>query len=64
LKLWTELSHITDQRVLDAKVSEYNNKVKEVWDQLMGLEMQLVDQLEVGLVIPQNSERMNKRKRL
>ena len=38
---------ISDQKVLEAKISEYNVKVTELWDGLMGLEMQLVDQLEV-----------------
>ena len=28
-------------------MSEYNEKASELWDALMGIEMQLVDQLEV-----------------
>lgn len=47
--LWQELAQISDQKVLEAKISEYNLKVKELWDTLMGLEIQLVDQIEVSL---------------
>ena len=35
------------------KVSEYNTMVTDLWEALMGLEMQLVDQLEVRQTIIQ-----------
>ena len=44
---FAELNQITDQTVLDTKVRDYNKEVDELWDKLMGLELQLVDQLEV-----------------
>ena len=44
---FAELNQITDQTILDNKVTDYNKEVSELWDKLMGLELQLVDQLEV-----------------
>ena len=48
LQAFAELNQITDQSLLDTKVQEFNRGVSELWDRLMGLELQLVDQLEVG----------------
>ena len=31
------------------KIADFNGKVSELWDDLMGLELQLVDQLEVHI---------------
>ena len=45
---------MTDQKELEDKVAEYNSKVSELWDTLMGLELQLVDQLEVSKTIKVN----------
>ncbi|XP_013395045.1 dynein regulatory complex subunit 3-like [Lingula anatina] len=45
-RLFQELTHLTDQQVLDNKITEYNKRLQELWDKLMGLELQLVDQLE------------------
>ena len=42
-----ELSQISDQKLLETKVNDYNKQVSELWDKLMELELQLVDQLEV-----------------
>ena len=42
-----ELIQISDQRLLEQQVSEYNQQISELWDKLMGYELQLVDQLEV-----------------
>ena len=47
LQLWQELNQIQDASILEVKVTEYNQKVAELWDNLMGYEMQLVDQLDV-----------------
>uniref|UniRef100_A0A0B6Y849 Uncharacterized protein n=2 Tax=Arion vulgaris TaxID=1028688 RepID=A0A0B6Y849_9EUPU len=33
-------------KFIDHKVTEYNNMISDLWDKLMGLELQLVDQLE------------------
>lgn len=45
-KVFAELNHITDNNLLDQKVKEYNKEVTELWDKLMALELQLVDQFE------------------
>ena len=42
---------MNDQKEIEEKMTEYNQKVSTLWDTLMGLEMQLVDQLEVNLYI-------------
>ena len=34
--------------MLEMKIADFNGKVSELWDTLMGLELQLVDQLEVN----------------
>ena len=47
-QLWLELGQISDQNVLEIKVQEYGSQVSELWEALMGFEMQLVDQLEVS----------------
>lgn len=41
-----ELLLKSDQSEQEKKMSEYNEKVSELWDVLMGYEMRLVDQLE------------------
>ncbi|RNA42467.1 leucine-rich repeat-containing 48 isoform X1 [Brachionus plicatilis] len=41
-----ELNNITDQVVQEAKLNEYNDEVNKLWDKLMSLEVQVVDQLE------------------
>lgn len=53
-KLFADLSHVTDPKILEAKVQEFNVHVTELWDKLMGYELQLVDQLEEVI---QNFER-------
>lgn len=45
-KLWVELNTISDQKIVEMKINEYNESTTDLWDSLMGLEMQLVDQLE------------------
>ena len=40
---------MTDPGLLEQRVNEYNIQVTDLWDRLMGLEMQLVDQLEVSI---------------
>lgn len=35
-----------DQAMQEAKLSEYNDEVNKLWDKLMSLEVQVVDQLE------------------
>ena len=42
-----ELNQISDQKVLEMRIAEYNQHTTELWEALMMLEMQLVDQLEV-----------------
>ncbi|KAL4240950.1 Dynein regulatory complex subunit 3 [Mactra antiquata] len=45
-KVFAELNHITDSNLTDQKVREYNKEVTGLWDKLMALELQLVDQFE------------------
>ncbi|XP_052781894.1 dynein regulatory complex subunit 3-like [Mya arenaria] len=45
-RVFAEMNHITDSALLDQKVKEYNKEVTELWDKLMALELQLVDQFE------------------
>ena len=47
----TELGQVSDARVIDAKISELQEELNTVWDTLMGYELQLAEQLEVGLDI-------------
>ncbi|KAI0241391.1 Dynein regulatory complex subunit 3 [Lamellibrachia satsuma] len=48
-ELWNLLNTTTDSKLQEEKVSEYNEKASELWDALMGIEMQLVDQLEESI---------------
>ena len=41
----------SDQVAVEIMISDYHLKVGDLWDALMGLEMQLVDQLEVNLYV-------------
>ncbi|CAF0830778.1 unnamed protein product [Brachionus calyciflorus] len=41
-----ELNNSTDQVIQEAKLNEYNDEVNKLWDKLMSLEVQVVDQLE------------------
>ena len=45
--MFAEVTQINDQNQLTNKIEEYNKEVSVLWDKLMGLELQLVDQLEV-----------------
>lgn len=45
-QLWQELSQVSEQKIMDVKVDEYSARVSTLWDELMALEIQLVDQLE------------------
>lgn len=49
-QVFAELNHITDSNLLDQKVQEFNKEVTELWDKLMALELQLVDQFEVQII--------------
>ncbi len=49
-QLWLELVQITDLKIQEEKIAEYNLRTTGLWDALMELEMQLVDQLEVDVV--------------
>ena len=46
-KVLTEMSQISDARVIDQKISELQEELNTVWDTLMGYELQLAEQLEV-----------------
>ncbi|CAN0260453.1 unnamed protein product [Lampetra planeri] len=45
-QLFEEVQQITDAAVLDAKILEHSQKINNMWDALMKLEIQLLDQLE------------------
>ena len=45
--MFADFALITDPKMLDNKVQEFNDEVTKLWDNLMGFELQLVDQLEV-----------------
>lgn len=42
---------ISDAKVLDSKLAEYDDDISKLWDTLMGYELQLVDQLEVRSIV-------------
>lgn len=44
--IFADLVQLTDIKMVDNKLQEYNDEVTALWDKLMGLELQLVDQLE------------------
>ena len=46
-QVFGDFAVITDPKMLENKVQEFNNEVTKLWDNLMGFELQLVDQLEV-----------------
>lgn len=45
-KLFMELQADHNAAAVESKVADYSAQVSELWDKLMGLELQLVDQLE------------------
>ncbi|KAK2169906.1 hypothetical protein LSH36_6g13046 [Paralvinella palmiformis] len=45
-KLWADLNQISDQKMLEMSIAEYNQRTTALWEMLMMFEMQLVDQLE------------------
>lgn len=48
------MNQITDSNLLDQRVKEYNKEVTDLWDKLMALELQLVDQFEVHFLHTSN----------
>lgn len=46
-KVFTDLVNCADQDIGEKRMSELSDSITSLWDILMGLEMQLVDQLEV-----------------
>lgn len=49
-QLWADLNQISDQKMLEMSIAEYNQRTTALWEMLMMFEMQLVDQLEVNNV--------------
>ncbi|KAJ8037161.1 Dynein regulatory complex subunit 3 [Holothuria leucospilota] len=45
-KCLADLTLISDSKVMDSKLGEYDEETSKLWDILMGYELQLVDQLE------------------
>jgi len=45
--VFAELVNCTDQDTAERRTAELSDSITTLWDVLMGLEMQLVDQLEV-----------------
>lgn len=48
-KVYAELVNCTVQEVAEKRISELSDSITSLWDILMGLEMQLVDQLEESI---------------
>ena len=46
-QVFEEIHMITDNKMLETLLGEYSEETTKLWDTLMGLELQLVDQLEV-----------------
>ncbi|XP_059139602.1 dynein regulatory complex subunit 3-like isoform X2 [Physella acuta] len=44
--IFLEIQSLTDSKLMEAKLRGYNDMISQLWDKLMGLELQLVDQLE------------------
>ena len=44
----SDLMSVSEAEVLESKLNELSDGASELWDVMMGLEMQLVDQLEVS----------------
>ncbi|XP_066292825.1 dynein regulatory complex subunit 3-like [Branchiostoma lanceolatum] len=45
-KMFAELAQSSDQGHIDTSLEQHNKEIDKLWDSLMALEMQLVDQLE------------------
>jgi len=48
-KVFSELVNCTDQETAEKRIAELSDSITALWDILMGLEMQLVDQLEESI---------------
>ena len=48
-KIYSELISVTDFDLLKEKLKNISDKITDLWDKLMALEMQLVDQLEESI---------------
>ena len=46
LKVFAELTTSNDAKQVEEVIAEYNRDVSDLWDKLMALELQLVDQLD------------------
>ena len=47
LQIFEQLAAMTNEMTVEITITEYQQNVNELWDALMGFEMQLVEQLEV-----------------
>lgn len=47
LQAFLDYANSTDPNLLETMMKEITEQITKLWDALMGLEMQLVDQLEV-----------------
>ncbi|XP_043567726.1 dynein regulatory complex subunit 3 isoform X4 [Chiloscyllium plagiosum] len=45
-KQFNEIQHMSDSQLLEIRIKEFRVEVNQLWNKLMSLEMQLVDQLE------------------
>jgi len=48
LQIFEQLAAMTNEVTAEITIAEYQQNVNELWDALMGFEMQLVEQLEVS----------------
>lgn len=49
-KINEELNNTTDKQIQEAKLNEFSSEVTKLWEKLMSLEVQVIDQLEVGFL--------------
>lgn len=46
-----DYTSLTDQSLMESLMKEIIGEIRKLWDTLMGLEMELVDQLEVTYLV-------------
>ena len=47
VQVFVDYTSMTEPRLLESLMKEVTEEIRKLWDTLMGLEMELVDQLEV-----------------
>ena len=50
LQEFGEINNLADAAMIEKKINDITDEIASLWTSLMGYEMQLVDQLEVGTI--------------